>query len=521
MLPDNLGYIFQDALRLHPSSEVLFQDDVQVTYTTLDENCSHVASGLQKLGVEAGDRVALLFGNHYRYIETLLGCMRCKAIGVPLNARLSDEALLYIISDSEPRVFIIGKTMLEAGLRLARKLPRVRIVVDSSSGDGYLPYDEMIESAAGQEFNRTPTAFDDICMLPYTSGSTGKPKGVLLTHGGQIWNTDVERKAMMLDETERALVAVPLYHKNAMLGAVKPFLLDGGSMVVLHGFDPAEVLLAIHRFRATYITGVPAMYKMMLAQQEVMPEVDVSSLRYAVCGSAEVPEELLERFRRVFGSPIAESYGLTEGGPVPVINTRWGLKKRGSCGREFPGCDVKLLAEDGITEVGLDEAGELVTRNPSLARGYWKLPDVTAQKFRDGWLYTGDLLRKDKDGYFYFVGRRDEVIDVGGERVYPKEVEDILLRHANIRDVCVVAAPHPVKGKAPVAFVAERTPGETSEQELQNFFLSRGAAFAHPRRVIFLEKLPLNSTGKFDRKKMMEMASELTIEPGGIPLGRH
>ncbi|PYX94476.1 MAG: hypothetical protein DMG71_12385 [Acidobacteria bacterium] len=144
-----------------------------------------------------------------------------------------------------------------------------------------------------------------------------------------------------------------------------------------------------------------------------------------------------------------------------------------------------------------------------------------AQKFRDGWLYTGDLLRKDKDGYFYFVGRRDDVIDVGGERVYPKEVEDILLRHANIRDVCVVAAPHPVKGKAPVAFVAERTPGETSEQELQNFFLSRGAAFAHPRRVIFLEKLPLNSTGKFDRKKMMEMASELTIEPGGIPLGRH
>ena len=181
----------------------------------------------------------------------------------------------------------------------------------------------MIELAPAQEFDRTLTAFDDICMLPYTSGSTGKPKGVLLTHGGQIWNTDVERKALMLDDSERALVAVPLYHKNAMLGAVKPFLLAGGSMVVLHSFDPAEVLRAIHQFHATYITGVPAMYKMMLTQYKLMPEVNVSSLRYAVCGSAEVPEELLEQFRRVFRSPIAESYGLTEGGPVPVINTRW------------------------------------------------------------------------------------------------------------------------------------------------------------------------------------------------------
>jgi acyl-CoA synthetase (AMP-forming)/AMP-acid ligase II len=519
MLPDNLGFIFQDALRLHPSSEVLIQDDVRLTYSTLDQNCTRVAKGLRELGVGAGDRVALLFGNHYRFIETLLGCMRLKAIGVPLNARLSDEALLYIVSDSEAKVLIVSKTMLEAGLRLASKLADVRIVVDSPSGDGHLPYDEMIELAATREFDRTPTAFDDICMLPYTSGSTGKPKGVLLTHGGQIWNTDIERKALMLDDSERALVAVPLYHKNAMLGAVKPFLLAGGSMVVLHGFDPAEVLRAIHRFRATYITGVPAMYKMMLTQYELMPEVHVSSLRYAVCGSAEVPEELLEQFRRVFRSPIAESYGLTEGGPVPVINTRWGLKKRGSCGREFPGCDVKLVAEDGITEVGPDVAGELITRNPGLAKGYWKLPEVTAQRFRDGWLYTGDLLRKDKDGYFYFVGRRDDVIDVGGERVYPKEVEDILLRHANIRDVCVVPAPHPVKGKAPVAFVAERVPGETSEQELQSFFLSQGSAFAHPRRVIFLEKLPLNSTGKFDRNKMRDMASQITLEPGGSPSG--
>jgi long-chain acyl-CoA synthetase len=518
MLPDNLGYIFQDALRVSPLGEVLIQDNIRLTYAQLDENCDRVASGLQHLGIKASDRVGLLFGNHYRYLETLFGCMRLKAIAVPLNARLNEDAWLYVMSDSEAKVLVIGRSMLEAGLRLAPRLANTQIIVDCPSGEGYLPYDEMVGSGP-REFRRTPTAFDDICMLPYTSGSTGKPKGVLLTHGGQIWNTDIERKALMLDDSERALVAVPLYHKNAMLGAVKPFLLAGGSLVVLHSFDPVEVLQAIHTHRITYITGVPAMYKMMLAQRERMPEIDVSSLRYAVCGSAEVPEELLDQFRRVFGSPIAESYGLTEGGPVPVINTRWGLKKRGSCGCAFPGCEVKLVAEDGVTEVGVDEPGELVTRNPGLAKGYWKLPELTRQKFCNGWLHTGDLLRKDRDGYFYFVGRRDDVIDVGGERVYPKEVEDILLRHANVRDACVVPASHPVKGKAPVAFVTERVPGQTSEQELKSFFLSRGAPFAHPRRIIFLETLPLNSTGKFDRKSMEDLALGLSLEPGGVSFG--
>jgi long-chain acyl-CoA synthetase len=519
MLPDNLGYIFQDALRLIPTQEVLIQGDTRYTYSQLDENCDRVAGGLKQLGVQQGDRVALLFGNHYRYLEALLGCMRLRAIAVPLNARLSEEAWLYVLSDSEAKVLMVSGSMLQPGLKLAEKLPQVRVVVDSPpSGHDYLRYDEMIASAPPQ-FERTATAFDDICMLPYTSGSTGKPKGVLLTHGGQIWNADIERKALMIDDTERALVAVPLYHKNAMLGAVKPFLLVGGSIVILHGFDAAEVLRAIHRFGVTYITGVPAMYKMMLTEMERTPEIDVSSLRYAVCGSAEVPEQLLEQFARVFGSPIAESYGLTEGGPVPVINTRWALKKRGSCGCAFPGCEVKLVAQDGVTEVGPNEPGELITRNPGLAKGYWKLPEVTAQRFQDGWLRTGDLLRKDEDGYFYFVGRRDDVIDVGGERVYPKEVEDILLRHTNIRDACVVPAPHPVKGKAPVAFVTERVPGQTSEADLKNFYLSTGSAFAHPRRVIFLEKLPLNSTGKFDRKQMTDMASELVLEPGGTSIG--
>jgi acyl-CoA synthetase (AMP-forming)/AMP-acid ligase II len=210
----------------------------------------------------------------------------------------------------------------------------------------------------------------------------------------------------------------------------------------------------------------------------------------------------------VFGAPIAESYGLTEGGPVPITNTRWGLKKRGSCGLAFPGCDVRLVDEAGA-EVGVDTVGELITRNPGLARGYWKLPEATAKKFRDGWLATGDLMRRDADGYYYFVGRRDDMINVSGENVYPKEVEDILLQHPNLRDACVVPAPHDVKGEVPIAFVVARETGRTTEDDVRRFFLERGAPYANPRKVVFLDALPLGGTGKIDRTALKARAREM------------
>jgi acyl-CoA synthetase (AMP-forming)/AMP-acid ligase II len=304
---------------------------------------------------------------------------------------------------------------------LAEQIPAIKhVIADGPAAAGALAYEAVLAAATPTRARRA-TAFDEVCMQPYTSGSTGKPKGVLLTHGGQLWNADIMRKALLADDTERALIAVPLYHKNAMAGAVKPFLLAGGSLVILPGFDALEVIRAIARFKVTYLTGVPAMYKMILAEKEALGRHDVSSVRYAVCGSAEVPEELLDEFRRVFGAPIGESYGLTEGGPVPIVNSRWGLKKRNSCGLAFPGCDVKLV-DEADREVGVDEVGELVTRNPGLAKGYWKLPEATAKKFRGGWLYTGDLMRRDADGYYYFLGRRDDMINVAGENVYPKEV---------------------------------------------------------------------------------------------------
>jgi acyl-CoA synthetase (AMP-forming)/AMP-acid ligase II len=505
MLPDNLGHLFDTALALSPDRPAVFQGDTSLTFAELDARVSRMANALAGLGVGAGDRVALMFGNDWRFLEAVFGPMRLGAVAVPLNIRMGDEALRYVVEDAEATVLVAGAATAERAATLAGGLPSLKhFVADGPAVETALAYEPLLQ-AAGPTLARRATRPDEICMQPYTSGSTGKPKGVLLTHGGQVWNADVLRKAILCDDTERALVAVPLYHKNAMVGAVKPFLLAGGSLVILPGFDPVDVIRAIDRYRVTYLTGVPAMYRLILNEKDTLARHDVGSVRFAVCGSAEVPDELLAEFGRVFGAPIAESYGLTEGGPVPIVNTRWGLKKRGSCGRAFPGCDVRL-ADDAGRDVADGEVGELWTRNPGLAAGYWKLPEVTAAKFRDGWLRTGDLMRRDGDGYYYFVGRQDDMINVAGENVYPKEVEDILLRHPNLREACVVPAPHDVKGVVPVAFVVEREPGRTTEEEVKRFCLEHGAPYAHPRRVVFLDALPLGGTGKLDRAALRARA---------------
>ena len=511
MRPDNVGRLFDVPLALVPDRVAVIQGDVELTFAQLDARSNRMANALRELGVGPGDRVALMFSNDFRFLESLFGPMRLGAVAVPLNTRMGDDALQYVVDDAEAVVMVANRAMAERARGLAARVPRLKhLIVEGPAVDGAIEYEPLL-AGTSPALERRPTDPDEICMQPYTSGSTGKPKGVLLAHGGQIWNADVLRKATLVDHTERGLVAVPLFHKNAMAGVVKPFLLAGGSMVILPGFDAVEVIRAIDRHHVTYLTGVPAMYKMILAETGALARADVSSVRYAMVGSAEVPEELIAEFKHVFPqADMAESYGLTEGGPVPVTNTRWGLKRRGSCGMAFPGCDVALIDEVGRVVEGAG-AGELITRNPGLAKGYWKLPDVTAKKFRDGWLHTGDLLRRDADGYYYFIGRKDDMINVAGENVYPKEVEDILLRHPGLRDACVVPAPHAVKGEVPVAYVVAREGARPSEADVKTFFLERGAPYAHPRRVVFLDALPLGGTGKLDRAALRTRARTETV----------
>jgi acyl-CoA synthetase (AMP-forming)/AMP-acid ligase II len=263
-----------------------------------------------------------MFSNDWRFLPAFLGPMRIGAVSVPLNIRMGDEALAYVVQDAEATVLVAGRDQAERARRLANQVKGLaHLVVDAPAGDGGLQWDVWL-AAASPRFRRRRLDPESVCMQPYTSGSTGKPKGVLLAHRGQVWNADIIRKMACIDDTERALVAVPLYHKNAMIGAVKPFLLAAARWSSFSRSGRGD--RTIDRHQVTYLTGVPAMYKLMLAETDTLARHSVRTIRYALCGSAEVPEELLVEFQRVFGAPIGESYGLTEGGPVPMANPATG-----------------------------------------------------------------------------------------------------------------------------------------------------------------------------------------------------
>jgi acyl-CoA synthetase (AMP-forming)/AMP-acid ligase II len=270
-----------------------------------------------------------------------------------------------------------------------------------------------------------------------------------------------------------------------------------------------KFLQTIDHYAVTYLSGVPAMYRRLLNEVEVLTHSDMSSVRLATAGSAPVTVDLLEDFTRVFGAPIVEGYGLTEGGPIVLAAPRWGTNKLGSIGLPLPGGEVQLRDASGDNEVPVGEVGELWVRNPGVTPGYHGLAEVTAERIRDGWLATRDLMRRDNDNYHYFVGRTDDLINVAGENVYPKEVEQILLRHPAVRDAAVVASPHPEKGSVPVAFVVADTRVPVSGEELIAFFHESGPHYAYPRVVEFVDALPLNGTGKLDRNALTVRAQSL------------
>jgi long-chain acyl-CoA synthetase len=494
---DHLGYLTDDAVRLHPDRPVLMQGDAVIRYAELDERADRVAGWLAGQGVQPGTRVALLWRNDIGYVEALLGVMRAGAVAVPLNVRQNDETLHYVLADSGSCGILAGPGETDRARALAEPSAACRFVAE--------PADTQQAAPLARLAHHDP---DAPCMQPYTSGSTGRPKGVPLTHRGQIWCADIVRKVYLFDETEVALLAAPLFHKNAAM-TLKSVLLAGGCCVVLPGFDPVAMLRAIDRYKVTYLSGVPAMYRMLLNEAGELARCDVSSVRFASAGSAPVTIDLLEDFQRVFGAPIGEGYGLTEGGPDVLLAPRWGINKLGSLGLPLPGCEVQLRDSGGVAEVGVGEVGELWVRNPGVTPGYHGLPEVTAERIRDGWLATRDLMRKDADGYHYFVGRSDDLINVGGENVYPKEVEQLLLRHPAVRDVAVLGADHPVKGAVPVAFVVLTEPGAATAEDLTAFFHSVGPHYAYPRVIEFVDELPLAGTGKIDRAQLQQRARAL------------
>jgi long-chain acyl-CoA synthetase len=505
----NLGYWCAAATARHPDKIAIFDlsrdPPRKVSYAELNARLDRVASTLTRLGMRPGDRLAMSISNRIEFIETMFGAMRAGVVPVPLNTKLGPETLRYVIDDSGAAGAIV-ETAANANVpRIVEGLGlRLRLMLDAED-PGWLEYEGELQ-ASDAAFAPPPLQADHTAFLPYTSGSTGKPKGVVLTHAGQRWWLDCLERYWPAPAECRALVAVPLYHKNAMAGGIKPMLVIGGSVVLLPDFKPARFLRALSDYRCTHASGVPAVFTLLLQERDLIESLDFSSLKGLKIGSAPTPKELLDAVEAAFGAPVSESYGLTEGGPVmigPPIDGR--PVPRGSCGVVWPEGEVKLVTAEGQESA---THGELWVRNPGVTPGYYRLPEVNSERLQDGWLKTGDVFDRDADGFFYFKGRTDDMFNSGGENIYPLEVENTLLRHPAVAEASVVAVPHAIKGEVPVALVVKARGRDIGEEELKQFCLLNGPAYAHPRRIDFVAELPLNGPGKIDRKVVQRLMRE-------------
>ena len=487
----NLGLPFTEHANATRTAIVDLSNAAQpraVSFRELDAMCNAVARGLTRAGLKPGDRIGVLSLNRIEFVATLLGAMRAGVVPVPVNIKLAPDAAHYILRDAG-----VKRVFLE---RAYTKLCPADIPA-TAYGDAY---DQFIDAGEFIAFEPAP---DSVAIQPYTSGSTGRPKGVLLTHYGQNWSRLILAHTRGTSPADVVLVAAPLYHKNA-LNAIKQGLTAGAQLVLMPQFNIERYIDAMGRYRATVISGVPTMMSMILTRRDLLAQIDTANVRTVMMGSAPSSAQLLRELKTVF--PNAEAlvvYGVTEGGPVPLGPHPDGKPRPlGSIGYPYRGTEARLIGGTSADE------GELILKNPGILLGYHNLPLETAKRVRDGWYYSGDICRRDAEGFYYFVGRTDDMFVCGGENIFPIEVETLLEKHPSVHQAYVMPFDHALKDKVPYAFVVLRNGQRATEDEIKQFAIANGPAYQHPRRVFFLDQLPLAGTNKIDQPQLRRLATE-------------
>jgi fatty-acyl-CoA synthase len=503
------GDLLGERARLTPDRTALVYVPTgeRFTYAELDARAVRLARVWKGLGIAKGDRVALLADSRVEYIDAFFAAAKAGVILVPLGTRLTPRELAGILEDARPKALLYGAEhaetarSLEKGLQgqghssLVPGVPAVPGVPFWVSLDDPLPgHLRLAGLAPADPWKPERCDPDDLWCLLYTSGTTGRPKGVMLPHRMILWNGYNTAASWQLRPDDVSPVFTPLYHAGGLSVFLVPLFTIGGTIVLHRGFDAAEVWRVIERERCTIVLGVPTIYKLLM-DDPGFATADLSSVREFVSGGAPLPIYLIEAYQQR-GVPLRQGYGLTEVGVNCFAMTiEDAAVKLGSIGKPLMLTEARLAGEDG-DPVPEGEVGELWLRGPHVCRGYWNNPEATAAALDpDGWFHTGDLARRDAEGFFYIAGRKKDMIISGGVNVYPAEIEGELLLHPQARDAAVVGVPHPTWGEVGVAFVVPGDPPPTAG-DLAAFLEGRLARYKVPRDFVFLDALPRTPYGK-------------------------
>jgi long-chain acyl-CoA synthetase len=500
----NVAEIVRESAAKYGDKTALIFQGRETTYAELDREIDRAAAGIAALGVRSGDRVAVLVQNTPHFVEAYFGVERAGGVMIPLNTTYTTEEIGYILGHAEARAIIVAEPFVDRVHGLLQMLPMLEhvVVVGDGAPMGTMTWDQMVGRAG--EVPNVRSRDEDLAALVYTSGTTGKPKGAMLTHGNLVANLDQVSQVPLLAEgaSDVALLVLPLFHIYALNAVLGLTLRNGATALMFERFEPTQTLDAIERHRVTVMFGAPPMYVALL-NTPGLDARDLSSVRLAVSGAAGLPGAVFSEFQERTGVTIWEGYGLTETAPVLTSNAVGEAPKPNSIGKPVPGVELRLMDEhDEDVEDG--DPGEIVVRGPNVFQGYWRDETATANAVHDGWFKTGDVAYADEDGYLFLVDRKKDLIIVSGFNVYPREVEDVLMRHPKVADTAVIGVAHPYTGEAVKAIVVLKPGERATEEEIIEHCRRSIARFKCPQFVEFVAELPHTMTGKVLKRALRD-----------------
>jgi long-chain acyl-CoA synthetase len=515
----NLAQLVEENARKYPDREAIVSGATRLTYAQLNAMSNQVANGLRARGIGRGDNIALTCPNVPYFPIAYYGILKAGAAAVPLNILLAAPEIAYHLKDCNARAFFCfeGSTALPVGETGHQGF------VEAGGGENFIlmtadraavPTIPGVTTLAAL-MQGQPTTFvtaatepQDTAVILYTSGTTGRPKGAELTHSNLLLNAMVSRDLYLPVAQERnvALVVLPLFHVFGMTVQMNAMMVLGSTLVLMPRFDPAAALELMLAEGINFFCGVPTMYWGLLsgAQSNGIDTKPIAdNLRLCISGGAALPLELLQNFEQAFGVPILEGFGLSETSPVICFNQLGFPRKPGSIGRPLFATEMRLVDDDD-RDVEQGQPGEIIVRGHSVMKGYYNRPEATEQATRGGWFHTGDIAYMDKDGYFFIIDRKKDMIIRGGYNIYPRELEEVLMTHPAVSLVAVLGVPHPVLGEEVKAYVIRR-PGTTiTVEDLTVWCKEQMATYKYPRYIEFREALPMTATGKILKRELRD-----------------
>jgi long-chain acyl-CoA synthetase len=512
----NLSVVLEDSAKHYPHRAAVVLGEQRLSYAQVDAAANQVANLLISRGIAPGDKVALSCPNLPYFPVVYFGILKAGAVVVPLNVLLKGREIAYHLTDSEARAYFCFQGTAElpmaaeghAGFEQTAGCEHFFVITADPAAASPIDGTETLAAVtAGQSpvFETVLAAETDPAVILYTSGTTGQAKGAELSHSNLLLNAlTCNRLFQSKPGTDTHLLVLPLFHSFGSTVNMNAGFATAATLVLLPRFEAAAAVKLLEQENVTFFAGVPTMYWGLL--NALSDGVDVEriagNMRIAVSGGSSLPVEIIRAVQERFGLQILEGYGLSETSPVATFSDPDSDPRPGSIGVPIWGVEVKLIDENWTTVEGSDEIGEIAIRGHNIMRGYYNRPEATAEVMRDGWFRSGDLGRRDKDGFYYIVDRAKDMIIRGGFNVYPREIEEVLMTHEAVSLAAVIGVPHPSHGEEVKAYVIRNAGATITEEELVAWGKSQMASYKYPRIVTFVESLPMTATGKLLKRAL-------------------